>query len=106
MKYNIENIETPHEGEVVYFYIETDCGIAKSYFANEVMKFFKEERLVKKFDIGVYKDEVYGTIDVLHLCNPGLDNEKESIEELTLQEFIDENYSLFEWFLEQRLGNK
>jgi hypothetical protein len=103
-KYNIESIETPHEGEVVYFYIETDSGISKSYFANEVLRFFKKERLIKSFDIGVYKDEVYGTIDIIHLHNPGLDNEKEIVEELTLEEFIDENYSLFEFFLEQRLG--
>jgi hypothetical protein len=47
-------------------------------------------------------DEYYGEVDLIHWFEKGEHNEKRTIEVLKLNEFVDENYSLFEWFLEQR----
>jgi hypothetical protein len=39
---------------------------------------------------------------LIHWFDKGLETEKRTIEVLKLDEFVDENYSLFEWFLDQR----
>jgi predicted AAA+ superfamily ATPase len=40
-------------------------------------------------------------VEYLYLKH-GFSKEKQTIEELTIEEFVEENYSLFEFFLEQR----
>jgi hypothetical protein len=102
MKKSIESIEIVQEKNVVKFFIETECGESKTYFAKEVLNFFVENELIKKADIGVYKGEPCGTVDFIHWFDKGKDTEKQTIEELTLEEFVEENYSLFEWFLDQK----
>jgi hypothetical protein len=102
MKKSIELIEIYAEKNVVKFHIECDCGFTQDYFAKEVLNFFVENELIKKADIGVYKNEPHGTIDLIHWFDKGLETEKQTIEELTLEEFVEENYNLFEFFLEQR----
>jgi hypothetical protein len=102
MKKQIELIEIYQEKNVVKFHIETDCGFTQDYFAKEVLNFFVENELIKKADIGVYKNEPHGPIDFIHWLDKGKETEKQTIEELTLEEFVEENYSLFEWFLEQK----
>jgi hypothetical protein len=102
MKKQIELIEIFQEKNVVKFHIQSDCGFTQDYFAKEVLNFFVENELIKKADIGVYRNEPHGTIDFIHWFDKGLDTEKRTIEVLKLDEFVDENYSLFEWFLDQR----
>jgi hypothetical protein len=105
MKKNIENIEILSEKNVVKFHIECDCGFTQTYFAKEVLNFFKENDIVKDYEVDTYKCEVHGEIDLIHWYDKGLDTEKISIEELTIYEFVDENYDLFEYFLNQRFNN-
>jgi len=102
MKKQIELIEIYAEKNVVKFHIECDCGFTQDYFAKEVFNFFKENEIIQAYYIDVYKGEAHGTIDFIHCFDKGLETEKQTIEELTIEEFVEENYSLFEWFLEQR----
>jgi hypothetical protein len=102
MKKSIELIEVYQEKNVVKFHIECDCGFTQDYFAKEVFNFFKENEIIKAYYIDVYKSEAHGTIDFIHWLDKGLETEKQTIEELTLEEFVEENYSLFEFFLEQK----
>jgi hypothetical protein len=102
MKKQIELIEIYQEKNVVKFHIESACGFTQDYFAKEVLNFFVENELIRSPSIGVYKGKPHGILYIIHWFDKGLENEKRSIEMLTLDEFVDENYSLFEWFLEQR----
>jgi hypothetical protein len=102
MKKRIENIEIYQEKGIVKFYIECDCGFTQDYFAKEVLNFFKSEQLIKNYDIGVYGEEPYGEVDKLYMLDMGLDSEKQTMETLSLYEFVDENYEDFEWFLYQK----
>ena len=102
MKKQIELIEIYAEKNVVKFHIECDCGFTQDYFAKEVLNFFVENELIRSHFIGVYKGEPHGTIALIHWFDKGLETEKISTEILTLEEFVEENYSLFEFFLEQK----
>jgi hypothetical protein len=102
MKKQIELIEIFQEKNIVKFHIECDCGFTQDYYAREVLNFFKDNDILKSYDIGVLDEEYYGEVDLIHWFDKGLDTEKRTIEVLKLDEFVDENYSLFEWFLEQR----
>ena len=102
MKKQIELIEIYQERNVVKFHIECCCGFTQDYYAREILNFFKDNDILKGYDIGVLDEEYFGEVDLIHWFDKGLDTEKRTIEVLKLDEFVDENYSLFEWFLDQR----
>lgn len=102
MEKRIENIETIIEKNTIKFYIECECGHTGTYFAKEILNYLVKEELIKGYDIGVYQNEAHGDIDLIHKFDIGLDTEKTTIETLTFDEFVDENYDLFELFLKQK----
>jgi hypothetical protein len=101
-KYQIENIDLGLDGTTPVAYIECYNGFSKQYFLREILNFLKKEGLIKSYEVGDYKGELYGEVDKIHIIDKGLDSEVKSIETIPVFEYIDENYDDVEWFLDQR----